>query len=55
MAHFTNNVRLSELCELARLLILTFLISMYINLSGFDKTYLQKFQLRFNNLTLEVN
>ena len=24
-------------------------------LSGFDKRYLQKFQVRFNNLTLEVN
>ena len=27
----------------------------YIYLSGFDKRYLQKFQVRFNNLTLEVN
>ena len=26
----------------------------YIYLSGFDKRYLQKFQVRFNNLTLEV-
>ena len=24
-------------------------------LSGFDKRYLQKFQVRFNNLTFEVN
>ena len=24
-------------------------------LSGFDKRYLQKFQVRFNNLTLELN
>ena len=26
-----------------------------IILSGFDKRYLQKFQVGFNNLTLEVN
>ena len=25
------------------------------HLSGFDKRYPQKFQVRFNNLTLEVN
>ena len=24
-------------------------------MSGFDKRYLHKFQVRFNNLTLEVN
>ena len=30
-------------------------IYIYIYLSGFDKRYLQKFQVRFNNLTLEVN
>ena len=30
-------------------------IYMYIYMSGFDKGYLQKFQVRFNNLTLEVN
>ena len=29
-------------------------IYIYIYLSGFDKRYLQKFQVRFNNLTLEV-
>ena len=28
---------------------------MFNILSGFDKRYLQKFQVRFNNLTLEVN
>ena len=30
-------------------------IYIYIYLSGFGKSYLQKFQVRFNNLTLEVN
>ena len=30
-------------------------VSICIYLSGFDKRYLQKFQVRFNNLTLEVN
>ena len=29
--------------------------NIYIYLSGFGKSYLQKFQVRFNNLTLEVN
>ena len=28
---------------------------LYIYLTGFDKRCLQKFQVRFNNLTLEVN
>ena len=30
-------------------------INIYLYLTGFDKRYLQKFQLCFNNLTLEVN